>query len=226
MNNIVSDSSTTSAIELLNKSLHRHNVELDDDHAKVLCEYCDILWEWNAQLNLTRHTDFEQFVTRDLIDSLRLAGHIPADQSVLDVGSGGGVPGIVLAVTRPDLNVSMAESVGKKAKARKDICRKLKLSIPVHAARAEDVLKKQKYDVLTLRAVAPLRKILFWFQRHTTAFGSLLLIKGPRWVTERDEADKEGLLAGVDLSVIDEYQTPGHDNNSVILSVRYQRPVA
>ncbi|APZ93110.1 Ribosomal RNA small subunit methyltransferase G [Fuerstiella marisgermanici] len=226
MNSIVPDSSTTAAIELLNKSLHRHKVGLADEHAAKLAEYCDLLWEWNAQLNLTRHTDFEQFVTRDLIDSLRLASHIPEEQSVLDVGAGGGVPGVVLAITRPDLNVSMAESVGKKAKALKDICRKLRLSVPVHAARAEDVLKKHHYDVLTLRAVAPLRKILFWFQRHTTAFGSILAIKGPRWVAERDEADKEGLLAGVDLDVIDEYPTPGHDNNSVILSIRYQRPVA
>ncbi len=224
MKNIVPNTTAEDSIEQFQQSLKRHNVELADEHVAALFHYCDLLWTWNSQLNLTRHTDFEQFVIRDLIDSLRLAGHIPQDQSVLDVGAGGGVPGVILAVTRPDLNVALAESVGKKARALTDICKKMNLSIPVHAARAEDILKKKKFDLLTLRAVAPMRKILFWFQKHTTSFGSMLLIKGPRWIAERDEADAEGLLAGVDLEVIDEYATPGHDNKSVILSVRYQRP--
>lgn len=201
--------------------LQRHNVSLPDAQVVALTAYCQAVWGWNEQINLTRHTDFESFVARDLTDSLKLSEHIPEGSSVLDVGSGGGVPGIVLALIRDDLAVSLAESVGKKARALQDITRKLQLTVPVHAARAEDLLKRESYDVLTVRAVAPLRKLLFWFQQHSSSIGQLLLIKGPRWTAERDEAATEGLLSGVELEVIDEYRSAGHDNNSVVLSVRF-----
>ena len=63
------------------------------DTAVQLENYCAHLWDWNRKLNLTRHTDYEKFVTRDLIDSLQLAELLKPGEAVLDVGSGGGVPG-------------------------------------------------------------------------------------------------------------------------------------
>lgn len=215
-------SSSAPSIKELSLVLQQYSVEIDDSQLPALCRYCELLWRWNTKLNLTRHTDLNAFVTRDLIDSLRLSRHIPADQSVLDVGSGGGVPGIILAVTRPDMAVSLAESVAKKAKALSSITKKMKLNLPVHASRAEDVLKKKSFDVMTIRAVASLRKLLFWFQKKPDAFGQMLLIKGPRWVEEQKEAEEEGLLTNAIVEKIDEYATPGHDNNSVILSVRFK----
>lgn len=206
--------------------LTQHNVVLSEEFIEPLLDYTRRLWEWNSRLNLTRHTDFETFVTRDLIDSIRLSGHIPDGSTVLDVGSGGGVPGIILAITRPDLVVSLAESVGKKARALASIAKELRLTLPVHAERAEKVLKTKSFDVMTVRAVASLRKLLFWFQKQPASFGQMLLIKGPRWEAEKEEAEEEGLLTSVRLSVIDEYRTPGHDNNSVILSIRYSSPEA
>lgn len=203
-------------------ALEEHNVQLDVEHHELICRYCRLLWKWNNKLNLTRHTDYQSFVTRDLIDSLRLSTHIPADRKVLDVGSGGGVPGVILAVTRPDLTVCLAESVGKKARALSSIVGGMKLDAKVHSGRAEDLLKKKKFDVMTLRAVASLRKLLFWFQKQSRGFDQMLLIKGPRWESERDEAAEEGLLDSVELQVIDSYATPGHDNDSVILSLRYE----
>ena len=85
----------------------------------MLERYCELLWEWNEKINLTRHTDYEKFVARDLVDSLAFAEFLEPGEKVLDVGSGGGVPGVVLAIVRPDLKVSLADSVGKKAKVLK-----------------------------------------------------------------------------------------------------------
>ena len=207
--------------EDFSKALNRHQVTLSDEHVRALSRYCELLWTWNSRLNLTRHTDVDAFVSRDLLDSLRIEKQLAEGANVLDVGSGGGVPGIVLAILRDDLKVSLAESVSKKAKALSKITSKLKLSLPVHAARAEDVLKKRRYNTLTIRAVASLRKLLFWFQRQSNAFDNMLLIKGPRWTQERDEAESEGLLQNVTLDLVDQYRTPGHDNDSVILSVKW-----
>ena len=82
-----------------------------------LQEYVQRLWAWNEKLNLTRHTDYEKFVARDLRDTLELSKLLHPEEEVLDVGTGGGVPGVVLAIIRPDLRVTLCESVGKKAQA-------------------------------------------------------------------------------------------------------------
>ena len=79
-------------------------------------DIAQLLWEWNEKINLTRHTDYEKFVGRDLVDSLAFAEFLEQGEKVLDVGSGGGVPGVVLAIVRPDLKISLSDSVGKKAK--------------------------------------------------------------------------------------------------------------
>ncbi|MCP4172649.1 MAG: 16S rRNA (guanine(527)-N(7))-methyltransferase RsmG [Fuerstiella sp.] len=214
---------TTMSLDDLSAAIARHNLSVSASDCERLCRYTELLWDWNTRINLTRHTDFESFVSRDLIDTLQLSAQIESGQSVLDVGSGGGVPGIPMTLLRPDLTIALAESTGKKANVLTTIVQKMDLSVSVHAARAEDVLKKHQFNVLTARAVAPVRKLLFWLQRRSGAFGQLLMIKGPRWTAERDEAEAEGLLENVSLDVIHEYRTPGHDSNSVILSVKYNR---
>ena len=212
------------------ETLNRYGVVLDENFHPALVRYCTLLWKWNSRLNLTRHTDYDAFVTRDLIDTLRLSQHLPASEesplTLLDVGSGGGVPGIPLAITRPELHITLAESVRKKANALSTIVRKMKLEVDVHAGRAEELLKKHSFDVLTVRAVASLRKLLFWFQQNKGDFERMLLIKGPRYSAEVEEAAEAGLLDDVHLELVDSYPTPGHDNESVILSLRFDTPAS
>ena len=201
--------------------LDRHNVLVSPEHYENLCRYCGLLWDWNTRINLTRHTDVKTFVTRDMIDTIRLSSHIPQGSKLLDVGSGGGVPGVILAIVRPDLQVSMAESVVKKARVLEAIVKRLKIDAPVHAKRGEAVLKSEKFDIVTVRAVASLRKLLFWFQRSAKSFDHMLMIKGPKWVMEAEEAREEGLMETASVEEVDSYTTPGHDGDSVILSVKW-----
>lgn len=212
------------AIAELTAEIQKHNLPIDEAFVPQLCDYCRVLWKWNAKINLTRHTTVDAFAGRDLLDTTRLMNHLPEHCSILDVGSGGGVPGIPLAILRPDLTVALAESVGKKAKSLKAIVKSLDLPIEVVARRAEDALKIQPYDFLTVRAVAGLRKLLFWFQQQSGQFEKMLLIKGPNWPNERDEAAEEGLMEGVHLEVLDQYRPPGHDSDSVVLSLHWTQP--
>ena len=192
----------------LTTALAHLQIELPAGQVAALEAYCRLLWEWNAKVNLTRHTDWATFVARDLTDSLVFAEFLELEERVLDVGSGGGVPGLVLAMLRPDLHVTLSESVGKKARVLEDMVRRLDLEVPVRHARAEDLLKKERFNSLVVRAVARLRKLLVWFKPHWQAFDRLLVIKGRAWLDERGEARHHGQLTGIALRRLKSYPMP------------------
>ena len=85
----------------LKKTLDQYEIEISDEAYPLLKHYCNTLWEINKEINLTRHTSYDKFVSRDLVDTMELAKLIPEGAEVLDVGSGGGVPGICLLYTSP-----------------------------------------------------------------------------------------------------------------------------
>jgi 16S rRNA (guanine527-N7)-methyltransferase len=207
------------AADTLAAALARHQLQLPAEQIEQLDRYRQLLWEWNERMNLTRHTDFERFVSRDVLDSHQLAQLVSAGESVLDFGTGGGVPGVVVAILRPDVRVAVCDSVGKKAKAVEAIVKELGLDIPVYAVRAEQVLAKRRFDVLMARAVGSLADVLKWLAPHWNAIGRMLLVKGPKWVEERGEARHRGLLHGIALRVAATYPMPGTYSESVILKL-------
>jgi 16S rRNA (guanine527-N7)-methyltransferase len=200
--------------------VERHGLQLPPEQIDRLEQYCQLLWDWNTRINLTRHTDYEKFVTRDLLDSLAFAEALEPDERIVDVGSGGGVPGVVLAIVRPDLKITLAESIGKKAKVLNDIVSRLQLQATVYHGRAEQLLQAERQDTLVIRAVARLAKLLEWFQPLWGRFHRMLVLKGPSWTDERGEARHLGRLHGIDLRKRKTYRTPGTDAESILLELR------
>ena len=197
---------------------------IDEQRLASLDAYCRALWSLNEQINLTRHTNYDLFVRRDLLDTYQLAAFIPPNEEVLDLGTGGGVPGIPLAILRPDLQVSLCDSVGKKSRAIDGLVRQLKLPIPVHAARAQDVLEDQSFDTVVTRAAGSITQLCNWLQEYWHCFNRLLAIKGPKWVEERGEARHRGVLHGIRLRRIHGYKMPGTKSESVILQLEKPKP--
>ena len=192
--------------------------------ADGLAAYADRLWSWNEKLNLTRHTDVERFVSRDVADAAAIAPHLAAGERVLDVGTGGGVPGVLLAILRPDLRVELSESVGKRARAVAEIVAEIGLTVPMHACAAQGVVRSRatgpdRFDTLVVRAVASLSKLLGWFEPLADSFGRLLVVKGPRWEEERDAARLQGLTRRVVVRRVATWPIRGSDNESVLLEV-------
>lgn len=205
-------------------ALARHQIELPEETVRGLDAYRQELWKWNERLNLTRHTTFEKFVSRDVIDSKALADLLEPGEDILDVGTGGGVPGIIIALLRPDVSVSLAESVEKKARVVRDIVGELGLKIPVHHARAEDLLADgHTFDTLVFRAVASLSKLVKWVEPHGGSFRRMLIIKGPKWTEERREARENGLMKHLELRKLASYPLPGTFNDSVVLQIRQKQ---
>ena len=202
------------------EALEKYQIELAADQIKILDAYRELLWDYNTKLNLTRHTDFDKFVSRDILDSIHLANLLAEEEQVFDVGTGGGVPGLILSILRPDLVVCVCESVNKKAVAVEAMISELGLPVTMFAGRAEDVLEDFRFDSTVARAVGPLWKMCFWFQDVWISVGRLLAIKGPNWPNERAEARHRGVMQGIELRKLHEYPMPGTENNSVILQLK------
>lgn len=196
-----------------------YGMELTAEQAARVDAYCRLLWEWNERLNLTRHLDYQQFVGRDLLDAYQLALLLRRGERVLDVGSGGGVPGILLAILRPDVHLSLSESTAKKARVLEDMVQRLGLDVAVFPQRAEQVVAGQRFDTLVARAVGSVARVLRWFRHHWDHIGRLLLVKGPQWVEERKEARHYGLLRPLELRRLAVYPMPGTDAEVVILGL-------
>jgi 16S rRNA (guanine527-N7)-methyltransferase len=207
----------------LKEQLAAQKISVADEQIEKLDLYRRLLWSWNERMNLTRHTTMEKFVDRDMIDSYELSKLLEQGERVLDVGTGGGVPGVVIALLRPDLAVNLCDSTQKKARAVEAIVAELGLPVRVYPNRAEDVLEITTFDTLVARALAPLAKVLGWLRPHWGAFDQLLMIKGRSWIEERSEARQLGLMRGLELRKAATYETPGSGAESVVLSIRQGR---
>lgn len=186
-------------------ALVRYGMELDQPLVDSLKAFALTMWRYNEQLNLTRHTTWDLFVGRDLRDCLQLAHLIQPNEQILDLGSGNGIPGIPLAIIRPDIEVSLAESVGKRAKVLDELVAELNLNVAVYASRGEHLLKDFRFSTIVSRAVGSLLKFCRWVEPHWNDFDRLLLVKGPKWVGERGEARHHNALKGLDLRVVASY---------------------
>ena len=123
----------------LEEAIARHELDVDPQKVEQLKRYCELLWAWNEKINLTRHLDFEKFVARDLVDSMQLAEFLQAKERVLDIGSGGGVPGMVISILRPDVKIWLSDSLEKKTYVLSDMVRELELPCKVINSRVQDL---------------------------------------------------------------------------------------
>ena len=125
---------------------------LDGPLGERFAAYCALLLRWNARTNLTAIRDEQGVLSRHFVESIACARTLPRGiASLLDFGSGAGLPGIPIALCRPEIAVALAESQGKKAAFLREAARTLDLSIEVHSMRAETL--RAQFDCVTLRAV-------------------------------------------------------------------------
>src|SRR5580692_3491382 len=118
--------------------------------------YLDLLLKWNARTNLTAIRDPEEIVRRHFGESLFAGQHLdtPLPETLLDLGSGAGFPGLPIALLHPEIKVTLAESQNKKATFLREVVRTLNLpNVEVWAARAESLPPSRQFHTVTLRAV-------------------------------------------------------------------------
>jgi 16S rRNA (guanine527-N7)-methyltransferase len=155
-----------------------------------LLDYLALMFKWNSVYNLTSLRDPMQMVTHHLLDSLAAVPAFADARNILDVGSGGGLPGIVLAIVYPDLNVSMIDTVHKKTAFLTQVKAQLGLSnATVYTMRVEDLHKEgdARFDVITSRAFADLSDFINWSAHLLAEGGRYIALKG---TAPKDEQER------------------------------------
>lgn len=150
-----------------------------------LIQYEELLREKNRQVNLVSRQDADNLAERHMLHCLTLLVHgtLPADCNVLDLGCGGGLPGLVLAIMRPDAQVCLVDSTRKKIEAVQQFIGQLELNNAqaewgrVEALAAKDAWRN-RFVVVVARAVAPLEKLEAWTRPLRTPQSTMLLLKG------------------------------------------------
>jgi len=150
-----------------------------------LDQFLDLLLAANATMNLTRIVDREQARILHIEDSLTLLPFLPEGSiRIADVGSGGGVPGIVLAIARPDAQVTLIESTGKKAAFCQSAAAELDLTnVKVLPHRAEDAGRgksRESFDIVVARALGQMIWLAEWCLPLAKVGGKFLAMKGPK----------------------------------------------
>jgi 16S rRNA (guanine527-N7)-methyltransferase len=169
------------ATPLLVEGARALQLELTDGQIDQLMAYLALLAKWNAVYNLTAVRDPNQMVTQHLLDSLAAVPAFNGAKNVLDVGAGGGLPGVVLAIVRPDMRVSMIDTVHKKTAFLTQVKAELGLSnVTVHTGRVEQLETPLPYDVITSRAFADLHDFVTWSGQLLKEGGRFIAMKGIR----------------------------------------------
>jgi 16S rRNA (guanine527-N7)-methyltransferase len=166
----------------LDAGVARLGVALPGGGAAKLAAYLALLAKWNRTYNLTAIREPERMVTHHALDSLAIVPALPSRAiRVLDVGSGGGLPGIPIAIARPDAEVVMIDSSGKKATFLAQAAIELPLANASSVAtRVEDYAPARRFDVVVSRAFADLATFVRLARRHVAPDGALYAMKGVR----------------------------------------------
>lgn len=186
-------------------------LQLDEKLTAPLLAYLDELERWNAAYNLTAVRDRGEMVTRHILDSLTVLPYAspltPHPSRLLDVGSGAGLPGIPLALANPQLQVTLLDSNGKKARFMRQAKRVLKLTnVEIVQSRVENYQPAQTFDRVISRAFSSLSDFFSACARLVSLEGTLLAMKG-----RIDPAEMSEIPADVRLIETKKLVVPGLD---------------
>jgi 16S rRNA (guanine527-N7)-methyltransferase len=210
----------------LQKGLHDLGLVLTSDQEGQLLAYMDLIAKWTKVYNLTAVRDADEMLTHHLLDSLavvlplrREAAKLVLPQgqtqlNLLDVGAGAGLPGVVIAITCPNISVTCVDTVAKKAAFIQQVAATLKLpNLKGLHARVESLA--QPFDVVCSRAFASLLDFTTWSQSALSGHGVWMAMKGKHPNQELSE-----LPEGVQVFHVEQLQVPGLDAERCIIWMR------
>jgi len=195
------------------QGLEAMNCELGDMAIEKQLRFMDELLRWNKQINLTSVRNRDEAVEKHLLDSLSILDFVGGGVSVLDVGSGGGLPGIPLAIAASSITVTSVDSVGKKINFQKHIKRMLSLNnFEAKHTRVEDLGTMGGnpvfFDVAVTRAFSSLETIFDLVSPRVISGGRIVAMKGPEGAEEIRVMEPYLSRCGLTRIDVQRYQLP------------------
>lgn len=229
-----------SVTDILKEKAAGYGIDITEDLEKKLTVYANLLREWNEKINLTAILDDEGIAVKHFLDCLLVGkkAELFDGAKIIDVGTGAGFPGLVLAAAYPNTQVTLLDSTGKKLKAVEDIAFNMGVTnIKIVHSRAEEAGKKsefrEQYDFATARAVAELRVLLEYTLPFVKKNGTFLSLKAAIAEEEIHNATNSLKVLGGKIEYVDGFELPGGDKRAIIkvkkisqLSPKYPRPSA
>ncbi|WP_423679113.1 16S rRNA (guanine(527)-N(7))-methyltransferase RsmG [Undibacterium sp. WLHG33] len=164
---------------MLASGIQELSLDLSDAQIDKMIAYLILLSKWNTVYNLTAIRDPKEMVKQHLLDSLSAAPAFKDAKNILDVGAGGGLPGMMLAIAYPDIRISMIDTVSKKTAFLTQAKTELGLSnVTVYTGRVESLQVKEKFDVITSRAFSELCNFINWSGHLLADGGEFIAMKG------------------------------------------------
>ena len=148
---------------------------LSEDEATKFAVYLALLLKWNAKLNLTAVRESAAIVRRHFLECIQCARMIPNLATLLDFGSGAGLPGIPIAIMRPEITATLGESQAKKASFLRETVRTLGLKAEVYDGRIENMPAEKQFDAVTLRAVDKMAEACSLASERLAAGGKMIV---------------------------------------------------
>lgn len=182
--------------EVLKKEANKIQIDLTDFMLDQFEKYKDLLLEWNEKMNLTSITEDYQIIMKHFIDCLEIVKYIKNDTKVIDVGTGAGFPGIVIAIYfKGKVQMTLIDSLRKRITFLEEVIDQLQLkNVEVIHGRAEELAHKieyrEQYDIVVSRAVASLDKLLEYDIPYLRVGGTALLLKSNQLDEELRNAKK------------------------------------
>lgn len=188
-----------------------------------LDRFAQILWDEGEERGLIGPRELPRLWSRHILNSMAINDFVPQRAVTIDIGSGAGLPGIVLAATRPDVHVHLVEAMERRVTWLNEVVEALSLTnVTIHRNRIQDLHREFQVQVVTARAVAALKKLIPMAMPVLKSGGVLVALKGERADAEIDEAQtvfKKNKVSWVDLHVV-ETPVTGEQTRVVVAAKR------
>jgi 16S rRNA (guanine527-N7)-methyltransferase len=200
-------------------------INLTQNEINLFKQYMDVLIKWNEKMNLTAIIETKEIILKHFIDSLTINKYINSNDSIIDIGTGAGLPGIPIKILHPQNKIVLMDSLNKRIMFLKEVITKLELkNIEAIHSRAEelavDVNHRERYEIVTSRAVGAMNILVEYMIPFAKINGLCICMKGSNYKEELEQSNKAIIALGGKVEKIEEMVLPDTEIKRTLILIR------